>query len=378
MFDQKDPSSRRTRRRSPTCSRRTTMPSGCETHLRYPRGPVPGADRRVRQLPRDRARRASTTGNDRWLVSPDPGSGAARTGAARRPGHGAHDDADRPAAGQLTSTGARIDPYLPVHQAARGRPSRASSSCSRSCRCRAGNQQTRSCRSWSRSPIPSEYGELEAFAMPTGTRPSSGPVQVNNDINTDAEISSQLTLLNQQGSTVIQGSMQLIPVGDSLIYVRPIYVESARPRQLPAVPVRRGLLRRAQAGDRRRRVEDGAQRSSRRSRPSTADAGRRHRAGEPTDPTDADDAATTPTTAPAGTTVEQLVAEANAAVRRCPGRAPGGRLRPLRQLIEQVGDEDLDQAQAAAGGSSAATPTTTTTPATPATTSHHPAAAASA
>jgi len=52
-----------------------------------------------------------------------------------------------------------------------------------------------------------------------------GPVQVNNQIIRTATISTAITLLNQQGSQVLQGSMQLIPVGNSLIYVRPFYAQ---------------------------------------------------------------------------------------------------------------------------------------------------------
>ena len=38
-------------------------------------------------------------------------------------------------------------------------------------------------------------------------------------------ISAAITFLNQQGSRVTQGSLQLIPVGNSLIYVRPFYAQ---------------------------------------------------------------------------------------------------------------------------------------------------------
>ena len=54
-----------------------------------------------------------------------------------------------------------------------------------------------------------------------------GPVQVNNQIIRTATISTAITLLNQQGSQVIQGSMQLIPIGNSIIYVRPFYAQGS-------------------------------------------------------------------------------------------------------------------------------------------------------
>jgi uncharacterized membrane protein (UPF0182 family) len=78
---------------------------------------------------------------------------------------------------------------------------------------------------------PNQYGRLESFDMPRGSDTVWGPVQVNNTIlNTDA-ISREFTLLNQQGSSVVQGSLQLLPIEDSLIYIRPIYVVSRSGRQ---------------------------------------------------------------------------------------------------------------------------------------------------
>ena len=70
---------------------------------------------------------------------------------------------------------------------------------------------------------PGHYGELRAFTMPQGET-VKGPVQVNSEMNRAGAISTAITFLNQQGSRVTQGSLQLIPVGNSLLYVRPFYV----------------------------------------------------------------------------------------------------------------------------------------------------------
>ena len=48
------------------------------------------------------------------------------------------------------------------------------------------------------------------------------------DIAAVGKISSQISLLNQQGTTVQLGNLQVVPVGDSMLYFRPFYVESAR------------------------------------------------------------------------------------------------------------------------------------------------------
>jgi uncharacterized membrane protein (UPF0182 family) len=56
-------------------------------------------------------------------------------------------------------------------------------------------------------------------------------VQVYRTINNTAAISKEFSLLNQQGSSVKQGSIQIIPVKDSLLYVQPVYVLSSNGQQ---------------------------------------------------------------------------------------------------------------------------------------------------
>ena len=56
-------------------------------------------------------------------------------------------------------------------------------------------------------------------------------MQVYRTINNTAAISKEFSLLNQQGSRVVQGSIQIIPVKDSLLYVQPVYVLSANGQQ---------------------------------------------------------------------------------------------------------------------------------------------------
>lgn len=53
-----------------------------------------------------------------------------------------------------------------------------------------------------------------------------GPKQINNRINQDAEISRQISLWDQRGSEVIQGNLLVIPIEESLLYVRPLYIRA--------------------------------------------------------------------------------------------------------------------------------------------------------
>jgi uncharacterized membrane protein (UPF0182 family) len=72
---------------------------------------------------------------------------------------------------------------------------------------------------------PGSYGQLEAFVMPR-TRQVDGPAQVNARINQQPEVSREITLLNTSGSKVRLGNLLLIPIEQSLLYIRPLYVEA--------------------------------------------------------------------------------------------------------------------------------------------------------
>ncbi len=53
-----------------------------------------------------------------------------------------------------------------------------------------------------------------------------GPMNISAYINQDQNISKDLTLWNQQGSHVIRGQILVLPVGNTFLYVQPIYIQS--------------------------------------------------------------------------------------------------------------------------------------------------------
>ena len=71
------------------------------------------------------------------------------------------------------------------------------------------------------------YGKLAVFQFPKQTV-IFGPRQVAARINQDQVIAPQITLWNQQGSEVIQGTLLVIPIEESLIYIRPLYLQGGR------------------------------------------------------------------------------------------------------------------------------------------------------
>jgi len=74
---------------------------------------------------------------------------------------------------------------------------------------------------------PGHYGDLKMFVTPRDN-PPNGPAIVAAKIDAQPNISSQISLLNQNGSSVLLGNLLQIPVAGSLLYIQPLYVESSR------------------------------------------------------------------------------------------------------------------------------------------------------
>jgi uncharacterized membrane protein (UPF0182 family) len=70
------------------------------------------------------------------------------------------------------------------------------------------------------------YGRMLTFQFPK-QNVVFGPRQVVARINQDEAIAPQITLWNQQGSEVLQGTLLVIPIEESLIYIRPLYLRAA-------------------------------------------------------------------------------------------------------------------------------------------------------
>jgi uncharacterized membrane protein (UPF0182 family) len=77
------------------------------------------------------------------------------------------------------------------------------------------------------------YGKAVSFEFPSSLN-VYGPAQVEAAINQDPTISSQRTLWGQQGSTVIFGNLLTVPIGNSLLYVQPLYLQSSQTK-LPQI-----------------------------------------------------------------------------------------------------------------------------------------------
>ncbi len=75
------------------------------------------------------------------------------------------------------------------------------------------------------------YGKLLVYRFPKD-KLVYGPLQIEAKFDQDSEISQQLTLWSQRGSSVTRGNLLVIPIRNSLLYIEPLYLQ-AEQGQLP-------------------------------------------------------------------------------------------------------------------------------------------------
>jgi uncharacterized membrane protein (UPF0182 family) len=86
-----------------------------------------------------------------------------------------------------------------------------------------------------------EYGNLLVYNFPKGEL-IDGTIQIEAYIDQKEEMSEQLSLWSQRGSSVLRGNLLAIPIKESILYVEPIYLqaEAAAIPQLKRVAVAQG------------------------------------------------------------------------------------------------------------------------------------------
>ncbi|MBQ6795669.1 MAG: UPF0182 family protein [Clostridia bacterium] len=78
------------------------------------------------------------------------------------------------------------------------------------------------------------YGNLICYKFPSG-RTVYGTLHIENRIDADADISKELSLWDQGGSTVLRGNVLVIPIENSIIYVEPVYITTSNAAAVPEV-----------------------------------------------------------------------------------------------------------------------------------------------
>ena len=62
-----------------------------------------------------------------------------------------------------------------------------------------------------------------------------GPGQAQNLFNSDTDVSTELNLLRQGASEVINGNLLTLPAGGGMLYVQPVYVQSSGDAAYPTL-----------------------------------------------------------------------------------------------------------------------------------------------
>jgi uncharacterized protein len=74
-----------------------------------------------------------------------------------------------------------------------------------------------------------QYGRLLLFRFPRGEL-VFGPMQIEARIDQTAEIAQQLALWDQAGTRVTRGSMLVIPIENSILYIKPLFLRAVEGR----------------------------------------------------------------------------------------------------------------------------------------------------
>lgn len=74
---------------------------------------------------------------------------------------------------------------------------------------------------------PEDYGRLSDFRFPQTTT-IFGVGQIHSRINQDPEFSRERTLLDREGSRLAFGNLLVVPIGESVLYVQPLFLRAER------------------------------------------------------------------------------------------------------------------------------------------------------
>jgi hypothetical protein len=79
-----------------------------------------------------------------------------------------------------------------------------------------------------------DYGKITILEVP-GKSVIQGPAQVANVFKSNSVISKDISLLNSGQSEVIHGNLLTLPLGDSFLYVEPLYVQATGGASYPTL-----------------------------------------------------------------------------------------------------------------------------------------------
>jgi uncharacterized membrane protein (UPF0182 family) len=221
VIDEGDPFARAWRSAFPNLFADGPPPEELAAHFRYPEDLFVAQTNMWGRYHQSDARRFFED-VDRWSPAQDPGRSRAAAAATTAPDNQAPAQPAAP-----TSEGQRFEPYylltrLPGDEAESFvmlRPFEP-----------VGDRPVLISFLVARADAGENYGELLSFSIEAegGESLPSSPINVASTMENDARVAPQLTLLDQRGSRVQFGNLLLVPIEESLLFVRPVYVEAER------------------------------------------------------------------------------------------------------------------------------------------------------
>jgi uncharacterized membrane protein (UPF0182 family) len=176
------------------------MPSDLRAHLRYPEDMF-RIQRDIYTVYHMTDARMYYGREDQWEVPPDPGS--TQEDGVGRPGRMTPYYVNMRMPGAPRTEFLLMTPFTPT--------------------------RTQNMSGWMCAKCdPEDYGQLYVYRFPKGVN-VNGPQQIMAQVNSQEDISKMVTLLGQRGSRVIWGNLLAIPIGRSLLYALPLYVQAAGP-----------------------------------------------------------------------------------------------------------------------------------------------------
>jgi uncharacterized protein len=315
------------------------MPAALRKHLRYPEDLFKLQSNAFAKYHVVEPRRFYT-GNERWLLSPDPNEVVSALPAATT------NRSNSGRSPEITATTKRQDPYY-LYIRLPGDTSESFLILQPFVPVSKDNQQTRLVSFMTAKSDPGDYGKMQAITAPQGQQ-VLGPVQAAANIQKNTDISSEITLLSQQGSRVIAGNVQLIPVGRSIVYVQPFFtVATNNPNPFPQFQFVATLV----PGHSPTKGQ------------TVAEAIGKLFGNEVPPATPATPGTPTPTTPPSNATAADLLAQAAQRFSSAEDALRGGDLGQYQNLVQQAQDLVDRARQLLAGGSagSASTPSSSNT-----------------
>ena len=200
----------------------SAMPASIRSHLRYPTDLF---SVQAAALGRYHITSASAFYNasDRWEVSPTTGAGA--------PSQSLQQTTVTDVNGSIISS--NLSPMSPIYQVGSLPQANHQQLLESVAFVPAGNSSTLQSLSafMVATSDPTDYGQLHVYITQRG-QSTTGPAQVDSEISSNAKVSSTITLLDQHGSQVLLGNDLMVPLDQSVLYVRPFYV-SATANSMP-------------------------------------------------------------------------------------------------------------------------------------------------